>query len=110
MQLVYERDMEYPRQVRVSRPSGSYDEAGRYMEGNVTVIERMAVDIQLSLRVRQFDSKSGTGVSDNAVWVMYCMPPVPILAGDRVHDGERVFAVEAVGDWGSHMECLMQQE
>lgn len=108
MNLVDEREIEYPRTVRIARPSGSYDEAGRYTESETTVIERMTADIQLSLQVRRLASESGTGMTDDAVWMMFCNPPRPIRAGDRVCDGDRVFVVEAVGDWGSHVECVMK--
>lgn len=109
MNLVEEREIEYPREVRVGRPSGTYDESGRCTESEGTVIEHMAADIQLSLKVRRLVSENGTGASDDAAWIMFCVPPVPIMPGDRVYDGGRVFAVESAADWGSHVECVMKR-
>jgi hypothetical protein len=110
MNLVDEREIEYPRTARVARPSGTYDAAGLYTESETTVIESLTVDIQLSLRVRRLISENGTGTTDSAAWIMFCAPPVPILAGDRVYDDiGRMFTVEAAGDWGSHTECVMKR-
>lgn len=109
MNLVEEREIEYPRTVRVARPSGEYDANGNYTETEVEVIGRMTADIQLSLRVRKLASENGTGISESAAWLLFCNPPAAILAGDRVYDGERTFAVETVGEWGSHTECVMKK-
>jgi hypothetical protein len=109
MNLLEPDEIEYPREVRVARPGGAYDEAGNYMETETTVIERMDADIQLSQKIRKLASEDGTGMSDSALWIMYCVPETPIETGDRVYDGERVFRVEAVGDWGSHTECVMKK-
>jgi hypothetical protein len=110
MNLLEEIDIEYPLTVTVNRAAGSYDGSGRYSETMTTVIGNMAADIQLSLKVRQFSSENATGLSDSAVWMMYCLPPTPIREGDRISDGAREFLVTAVGDWGSHVECVMRKE
>jgi hypothetical protein len=109
MNLVEENEIEYPRTVRVSRPAGEYDEKGNYTETEIEVIGSMIADIQLSLKIRDLISENGSGVSDHAAYLLFCNPAVPILAGDRVYDGERVFAVESVGEWGSHTECVMKK-
>jgi len=109
MNLLEPEEIEYPREVRVARPGGEYDDAGNYTETETTVIERMAADIQLSLKIRKLASEDESGVTDNALWIMYCVPPVPIEAGDRVYEGARVFRVEAAGDWGSHTECVVRE-
>ena len=109
MNLLEESDIEYPLTVTVNRAVGSYDGSGKYTETITTVIGNMAADIQLSLKVRQFTSENGTGLSDSAVWMMYCLPPLPIREGDHIYDGTREFTVTAVGDWGSHVECVMKK-
>ena len=109
MNLVEESDIEYPRTVRVTRPSEGYDANGNYAETEIEVIGSMVADIQLSLRVRRLASESGTGITDSAAWLLFCNPPAPILAGDRVYDGGRAFSVESVGEWGSHTECVMKK-
>jgi len=108
MSLFDETDLEYPLTVTVQRPLETFDEAGNYEESFITVVEEMAADIQLSLRVRTFVSEDRTGVSDNAVWIMYCNPPEPLAQGDRVSDGSRTFVIDEVGEWGSHAECVMR--
>jgi len=108
MNLIEEREIDYPRTVRIARPAGAYDESGRYVEMEREIISEMTADIQFSLKVRKLVSESGTGVSGCAAWVMFCNPPAPILAGDRVYDGGRTFVVEAAGEWGSHTECIMK--
>jgi hypothetical protein len=110
MNLLEESDMEYPLTVSVSRAIGSYDDAGNYAETTTSIIEHMQADIQLSLKLRQFTSEDKTGLSDKSVWIMYCVPPAPISEGDRVTDRMREFFVEAVGDWGSHVECVMRRK
>jgi hypothetical protein len=110
MNLLEESDMEYPLTVSVSRAAGSYDESGNYSETITTVIEEMPADIQLSLKLRQFNSEDETGLSDKSVWVMYCLPPCAIHEGDRVSDGSREFMVDVIGDWGSHVECVMKRK
>ncbi|MFA6472285.1 MAG: hypothetical protein WCU00_09625 [Candidatus Latescibacterota bacterium] len=108
MNLLEERDIEYPQTVTVIRMEGSYDDEGNYTEAMTAVVDDMQADIQLSLKLRQFTSEDKTGLSDRTVWIMYCVPPVPICEGDSVSDGTREFSVEAVGDWGSHVECVMR--
>jgi hypothetical protein len=93
----------------VARQTGTRDADGNYIAAEETIIGRMSADIQLSLKVRTLISEDGTGVSDTALWIMYCVPPAAILAGDRVYDGARVFAVDASSDWGSHTECVMRE-
>jgi hypothetical protein len=110
MNLLEESDMEYPLMVSVSRAEGLYDDSGNYTETMTTVIEDMPADIQLSLKLRQFISEDKTGLSDKTVWIMYCLPPRTIREGDRVSDGTREFSVTAVGDWGSHVECVMKKQ
>ncbi len=109
MNLVEESEIEYPRVVRVSRPAGGYDADGNYTETEAEVIGSMIADIQISLRIRRLVSESGSGVTESAAWLLFCNPPVPILAGDRVYDGGRTFMVESVGEWGSHTECVMKK-
>ncbi len=109
MNILESCDMEYSLAVKVSRASGSFDSAGNYMEAVETVIEAMPADIQLSLKLRQFTSEDRTGLSDRTLWIMYCVPPAALCEGDIVSDGAREFIVEAVGDWGSHLECVMKK-
>ena len=103
-------DIEYPFTVTVTRPSGSFDGEGNYQESAVTVTTDLPADIQLSLKIRSLTTRDDTGATDNAVWTMFCNPPAPILRGDRVSDGSRSFVVDAVGDWSSHLECLLRLE
>jgi hypothetical protein len=110
MKLMEISEIDFPRRVRVCRPAGSYDESGRYVESETEVIAQMIADIQFSLKVRKLVSVNGTGVSDSAAWVMYCIPPATVLAGDRVYAGAEEFEVEAVGEWGSHTECVMKKK
>ena len=107
MSLWNPNDIEYPVTVTITRPQGTYDANGDYTESFATVNESMTADIQLSQRVRKLVSEDGSGTSDNGVWTMFCKPAVAIRIGDRVSDGTLAFAVEAVGDWGSHVECVM---
>lgn len=109
MNLVEKSEIEYPRTVRVTRPAGTYDTAGNYVETETEVIANMIADIQLSLKIRRLASENKTGVSESAAWQMFCNPPVTILAGDRVYDGDRIFTVESAGEWGSHTECVMKK-
>ena len=109
MNLMEESEIDYPRIVRVTRPGGEYDANGNYTETETEVIVSMLADVQLSLRIRRLTSESGSGVTESAAWLLFCNPPFPILAGDRVYDGERTFAVESVGEWGSHTECVMKK-
>ena len=108
MSLFSENDIEYPSTVTVQRPLANFSNSGNYEESFETVIEGMTADIQLSLKVRKVVSEDEKGISDNTVWIMFCNPPGPILSGDRVSDGARIFVVDAVGDWGSHTECVMR--
>ena len=109
MNLVEIQDFDYSSIVRVERPGGDFDDSGNYEESHVTVIDEMTADIQLSLKERTLTSEDATGTGDNAVWMMYCLPPEPVMAGDRVSDGERMFVIDAVGEWGSHTECIMKR-
>ncbi len=109
MNLMEPYEIEHAREVRVTRQTGVTNDAGDYIAAEETIIGRMMADIQLSLKVRTLVSQDGTGVSDTALWIMYCVPPAAILAGDRVYDGARVFVVDASGDWGSHTECVMHE-
>lgn len=95
--------------VTVTRPGSEFTESGDYDETAETIITDMTADIQLSLKVRSLLSEDETGSSGNAVWVMFCNPPVNIREGDHVSDGVRTFVVDAVGDWGSHTECIMRK-
>ncbi len=109
MHLMEERDIEFPHIVTVRRPSGTYDENGQYVASETDILNGLITDIQLSLKVRTLVSENRTGVSDCALWMMYCVPDAPILRGDRVYDGARVFEVQSVGEWGSHTECVMKE-
>jgi len=109
MRLFEETDIERPFTVTVTRPLESFGEAGDYEESFETVISGMKADIQLSLKIRKLLREDGRGTDDATVWMMYCDPPAPILSGDRVSDGERGFVVQAVADWGSHTECVMER-
>jgi hypothetical protein len=99
----------YPLNVNIRRPRETYGENGSYEEAFETVAERMPADIQLSLKIRSLKSENGSGFSDRAAWLMFAEPPVNLLEGDHVSDGERNFIIEAVGDWGSHVECVMRK-
>jgi len=108
MNLFSENDIEYPLTVTVTRPKDTFGDGGDYVESFDTVVDNLTADIQLSIKVRKLTSEDGTGVTDNAVWIMYCRPAAPIRPGDRVYDGSRTFIVDAVGEWGSHTECVMR--
>jgi len=107
MNLFSTSDLEYPFTVTVYRPQGEFGEDGSYHDLPETIIENMTADIQLSLKVRTVKSEDKTGISDATAWIMFCDPPVPIQAGDRVYDGTRTFVVDAANDWGTHTECVM---
>ncbi len=108
MTILDERDFDYPHTVTVSRPGELCNENGDYDGICENIITDMTADIQLSLKVRNLISEDSTGVSGQAVWLMFCNPPDIIRAGDRVTaDDGRVFIVDAVGDWGSHVECIL---
>jgi len=109
MSLLIDNEIDYPFTVSVKRPQISFTETGDYGESFDTVIENMTADIQLSLRIRRLLSEDGTGSTENAVWLMFCNPPITISEGDRVSDGTRTFIVDAVGEWGSHTECVMRK-
>jgi len=109
MRLFEETDIERPFTVTVTRPLGNFGETGDYEESFETVVSGMKADIQLSLKVRRLLREDDRGTDDATVWVMYCAPPAPILSGDRVSDGTRGFVVQAVADWGSHTECVMER-
>ncbi len=110
MSLFNESDIEYPLTVMVKRPQENFSDSGNYEESLVTVLEGLTVDIQLSLKVRKLISEDEKGITDNTVWIMFCKPPVSIQTGDIVSDGTRTFVVDAVGEWGSHTECVMRKE
>src|SRR3989339_905123 len=99
----------YPLTVSVRRPKETFGENGDYQETFNAVIEKMPADIQLSLKIRTLHSENKTGFSDKGGWLMFSEPPVKILEGDHISDGERNFIVEAVGDWGDHVECVMRK-
>jgi len=109
MSLLIENEIEYPCVVSVSRPGTGFNESGDYDESLETIIDSMKADIQLSPRVRKLMSEDNTGSSENTVWIMFCNPPQTMQDGDIVSDGIRTFVVDAVGDWGSHTECIMRK-
>ncbi|MFC1538725.1 hypothetical protein ACFL6H_04815 [Candidatus Latescibacterota bacterium] len=109
MSLFDENDIDYACTVTVSRPLDDFDDSGNYCEDSETIIEDMNAEIQLSLKVRNLTVEDKTGNSRKTLWIMYCIPPQAILEGDRVSDGTRSFIVDAVGDWGSHTECVMKK-
>ncbi len=109
MNILKETEIEYPCTVTVRRPGTSVDEEGNYQESYTTIIENMTADIQLSLNIRNLMNEDGTGSTENTEWIMYCNPPAPISEGDEVFDSARTFVVVAVGEWGSHTECMMRR-
>ncbi len=109
MSLFNEIEIDYPFTVSVSRPQSNFNESGDYVESFDTVITNMTADIQLSLKIRKLMSEDRTGSTDNTLWIMFCNPPQTMLEGDRVSDGTRTFIVDAVGEWGSHTECVMRK-
>ena len=109
MNLLKENEIDYPYTVTVNRPQSGFNESGDYVGSFETVIASMTADIQLSLKVRKLISEDRTGISENALWIMFCNPPRTIRGGDRVSDGTRTFIVDAVGEWGSHTECVMRK-
>lgn len=108
MSLWNDNDIDYSFTVTVTRPETTFTGDGDYTESFATIIENMTADIQMSLKVRSHITEDKTGVSDNREWTMFCNPSAAIQAGDRVSDGSRTFFVNAVGDWGSHTECMMK--
>ena len=109
MSILIENEIEYPCTVSVSRPGAGFNESGDYDKALETIIDNMLADIQLSLKVRKLMSEDNTGSSENTVWIMFCNPPQTIQDGDIVSDGTRTFVVDAVGEWGSHTECIMRK-
>ena len=109
MSLLKDIEIEYPYTVSVSRPQSSFNSSGDYVESFETIIASMTADIQLSLKIRNLISENRTGSTENAMWIMFCIPPVTICEGDRVSDGTWTFIVDAVGEWGSHTECVMRK-
>ncbi len=109
MSLLKDIEIDYPYTVSVSRPQTGFNSSGNYVESFDTIIASMTADIQLSLKVRSLMSENRTGSTENAMWIMFCIPPETINEGDRVSDGARTFIVDAVGDWGSHTECVMKK-
>ena len=103
-------DIEFPVTVAVRRPAGSFDGNGDFMESYIVVAEALAADIQLSLRVRSHVSEDNTGREEDGVWTMYCAAAADILAGDMIEEGGRCYTVDAVGNWGSHLECLLSAD
>ena len=110
MSLFDENEIDFPFTVTVLRPQKNFTVSGDYAESFETVIEEMIADIQLSLKIRATISEDETGLTDNSVWTMFCNPPVPVLAGDEVTDGTRTFIIDAAGEWGSHLECMMRRK
>ncbi len=110
MTLLNENEIDYPRTVTVSRPAAGFDETGDYQGGAEVIITGMTADIQMSLKIRSFQSEDRTGISDNTVWLMFCLPPREIREGDVVADTSRTFIIESVCDWGSHVECTMRKQ
>ncbi|MFC1573726.1 hypothetical protein ACFL30_00920 [Candidatus Latescibacterota bacterium] len=108
MSLWNDNDIDYSLSVTVTRPETTFTDDGDYAESFDTIIENMTADIQMSLKVRSLIKEDKSGVSDNREWIMFCNPPVDIQTGDRVSDGSRTFVVEAIGDWGSHTECMIK--
>lgn len=109
MSLLNDNEIDYPFTVSVSRPRMSFNESGDYEETFDTVIESMTADIQISLKIRRLLSEDRTGSTENTVWIMFCTPLQTVMEGDRVSDGTRTFIVDAVGEWGSHIECVMRK-
>ena len=109
MSLLKDIEIDYSYTVSVSRPQSGFNESGDHVESFETVIASMTADIQLSLKVRKLMSEDRTGSTENALWIMFCNPPQAIREGDRVSDGTRTFIVNAVGEWGSHTECVMRK-
>ena len=109
MNLLNENEIDYPSTVTVSRPKASYNETGDYDKSFDTVISSMTADIQLSLKIRKLMSEDRTGSSESSLWIMFCNPAQTIQEGDRVSNGTRTFVVDAVGEWGSHTECVMRK-
>ena len=109
MSFLNEKEIDYPCTVSVSRPNTNFDVSGDYDESFDTLIESMTADIQFSLKVRSLLSEDRTGSTENRVWIMFCNPPQTIMEGDRVSEGSRIFIVDAVGEWGSHTECIMRK-
>ena len=109
MSLLNDNEIDYPFTVSVSRPRTNFNESGDYEESFDTLIESMTADIQLSLKIRRLLSEDKTGNTENTVWIMFCTPPQTVVEGDRVSDGTRTFIVDAVGEWGSHTECVMRK-
>ena len=109
MSFLNEKEIDYPCTVSVSRPKTNFTVSGDYDESFDTLIESMTADIQLSLKVRRLLSEDRTGSTENRVWKMFCNPPQTIMEGDRVSEGSRIFIVDAVGEWGSHTECIMRK-
>jgi len=108
MILFDERDIDDPRLVTVERPSREFDDDGNYLETFETVVTGLAADIQYSLRVRTVVSEDTTGTSGSGIWIMYCHADADIRPEDRIRDDGRTFTVDAVGDWGTHLECVMR--
>ena len=109
MTLIDESEIDYPRIVTVSRLPVEFGESGEFEGEPTVVIPSMIADIQLSLKIRELRSEDRTGSSENAAWLMFCIPPAPLREGDIVTDGDRSFIVDSVGDWGSHVECAMRK-
>ncbi len=109
MSILINDEIEYPYTVSVRRPKMSFDEYGNFEESFKTVIASMTADIQLSLKIRRLMNEDKTGSTESTVWLMFCVPPKSIMEGDKVSDGIRTFIVDAVGEWGSHTECIMKK-
>jgi len=109
MSIFNEQEIDYSFIVSVKRPGTTISDSGDYEESFEMIIENMKADIQLSLKIRRLLSETSSGSTDNTVWIMFCNPPLLIREGDRVFDGTRTFIIDAVGEWGSHVECFMRK-
>ena len=109
MSIMNESEIDYPRTVTVLRPAEGFDETGDYLEGATVIVSGMIADIQQSLKIRNHLNEDSSGTSDNTAWLMFCTPPVSLHTSDIVSDGDRTFIIDSVGDWGSHVECIMRQ-
>lgn len=99
---------DYTCTVTVTRPGGDFDESGDFSDESTVIVSDMTADIQQSLQIRNHLSEDRSGTSDSTAWIMFCVPPITLSSGDLVDDGDRTFVIDAVGDWGTHVECVMR--
>ena len=109
MTLMNESEINYPRTVTISRPAAEFDETGNPQGDAEVIVSSLIADIQQSLKIRDLASEDRTGISDNTVWLMFCLPPAELREGDLVADGARAYVIDSVADWGSHVECTMRK-